>query len=237
MCSVTAALIGAQVIGGISEANSINRQYNAQRQAYEAQAQAAQQNAKIKQAQNERVAEQYATEQRKLNDRLRLVRGQQAAAAGASGISGGMGSVLDAASAADDAWRSDSASLLNRQREDTWANYVQQVNFENQANAYNSAAEQIKKARKRAMLGSIVGSALSIYGTAKTGNWFDANKNPATNTLLGAFSDDGNIYNAQSAITLANTSGYETSIGGNSIFGNNWLGNTKKKTGVITLGN
>ncbi|CAJ0600728.1 unnamed protein product, partial [Cylicocyclus nassatus] len=222
MCSPTAAMVGVQVLKGYKDAKQINDQYVAQRRMYEAQERAVRQNSEIVKKANERVAENYARDQKKLNDRLKLVRGQQAAAAGASGISGNSGSLLDAASAANDEWRDASFDLLRKQREDTWANFVQAANYDAQANIYDSLEEQNKAARKKAMLGSIIGSAFSIYGAA-TGQ-------SLANTVSGLFgggtnnnSNTGGFYTATPNGTISlygtNTNNYGTSIGGSTLYG------------------
>lgn len=160
-----AALIGTQVLSGLLNYKAQQSQYNAQIDAYNAQARAAQQNALITERQNTRVAEQYANEQRKLNDKRRLIAGQNAAAAGASGIVGSAGSAADMLDAIDIGYKQDSQDLLSRQREDTWSNYVRQVNFENQARAYQSAADNINRQKRASLMSTLIGTAANVYGT------------------------------------------------------------------------
>ena len=77
MCSISLALMGLTT--GMQVAGQY-QQSRAQAAAYEAQAQAAYQNAKIQNKKGEQQAEQYAQQQRKLDDQRRMVIGQQTAA-------------------------------------------------------------------------------------------------------------------------------------------------------------
>lgn len=128
------------------------QQYNAQSALYNAQAKAAEQNARISQVKQEQIAEQYAAQQSKLNDRMKLAAGQTAAQAGASGLQLS-GSPLDALSSSYDAWRDDSSTLLQNQRNDVWSEHVNEVNYQNQANAYRTSAANLQ-AQKRVPYGA-----------------------------------------------------------------------------------
>ena len=142
---------------------------NAQGKMAAAQAQAAYQNAAIQNRKGEAIAEQYAQQQRQLDARRRLVLGQQAASAGASGIQGGLGSSLDMIGATDDAWLEDSTNLLSNQRNATFDNYVQEVNLRNQGNAHKAQeanfyeqAKQAKRSGRLAMFGTLLSGASSM---------------------------------------------------------------------------
>lgn len=157
---VVASLIGLQA------GMQMYGQYQAGKQQeamYNAQAEAAQQNASIVSKQREQQAEAYAQQQSRLNDKLKIARGQAIASAGASGISN-TGSVTDALGSMEDAHQKDSMTLLQNQRNDNWSAYVKEVNFRNQANAYNAAAHNARTAAKQQMLGTLIGGAASIYG-------------------------------------------------------------------------
>ena len=143
MCSVMGAMIGLQLIQGINQNRQIKQQTTAQVSAYNAQAQAADQNARIMDRQREQIAENYAQQQEKLDSKRRLILGQQAASAGASGLDS-IGSVLDANSAAISEYRKDSMNLLGNQRNDTLDAYINQVNYENQASAARASAANAK---------------------------------------------------------------------------------------------
>lgn len=160
MCDVASALIGVYTV---LDAYGQRQESRAQTKQYKVQAEAAQQNARMKEGEASRIADEYASRQKRINDRLRLARGQALASAGASGIDGA-GSVLDNLSAMDLGAEADSMDLLRQQREQTWSKYVEQVNYRNQANAYNTAARNAKRQGNLAALGTLIGGAASIYG-------------------------------------------------------------------------
>lgn len=189
-------LMGLQTVMQLS---GQHQQAKQQEQAYKAQAQAAQQNAAIMSRQREQQAEAYAQKQSQLNDRMRLARGQALAAAGSSGLTDS-GSVSDILSSSEDAYRKDSMNLLQNQRNDAWSTYVNEVNYRNQANAYNAAAKNAKASGKAQMFSTLVGAAANAYskgmiggkGTATNDDWYDANSDfnlPASN--MNGF----NLYN------------------------------------------
>lgn len=161
MCSLTLALTGLST--GLSAVGQY-QQGKAQAAAYEAQAEAAYQNAKIQNKKSELMADQYAQKQRELDDRRRLVTGQQIAAAGASGISSNVGSPLDVYTASMDAWGQDTVNLLTNQRNDQWSNYVNEVNYRNQGNAAMANAKAAKQAGTIGAIGTLLGGAASMYG-------------------------------------------------------------------------
>lgn len=161
MCSLTLALTGLTT--GLQAAAQY-QQSRAQAAAYTAQAEAAEQNARIQNRKGEQIAENAAAEQRKLDNRMRLVAGQQNAQAGASGIAGGVGSALDVYNASMQAWTEDSSNLLENQRNTIYNNYVNEVNFRNQGNSYRAQASAAKSAGNMAMFGTLLGAASSMYG-------------------------------------------------------------------------
>ena len=131
MGAIGPILLGLQMVSNIA---STRQEYKSQQRAYEAQAQAARQNATIAERQRSQQADAYAQKQAQLNDRMRLARGQAAAAAGAGGFTA-EGSVNDILESSYDAYQKDSMNLLSQQRNDSWSQYVNQVNYLNQANA------------------------------------------------------------------------------------------------------
>lgn len=166
--------MAAQIAG---QAYQAKKQGDAQAEAYKLQAQAAAQNAAIVQHKSETQAESYAQKQKQLTDRYRLAVGNARSQAGASGISGESGSLMDSISASTDAYQQDSQNLLRNQREDSWASYVEQSNYLNAQNAYNQMAHNAKKQAKYNMWGTILGGAASIYGQGKSeGLWSKGNK-------------------------------------------------------------
>ena len=163
MCSLTLALAGLttglQMAGQYQQSRAEAASYEAQAQSAKYQAEAARkqaeyqrdydrqkaeaeyQNARIQARKSEQIAEQYADQQRQLDNKRKLVAGQQAAQAGASGIAGGLGSSLDIYNSSMDAYEQDSLSLLNNQRNTMYDNYLQEVNYRNAGNAYTAQGE------------------------------------------------------------------------------------------------
>lgn len=167
MCLSVGMMMGLTALQGVSQIAAANQQAKAQQAYYDAQAQAAEQNADIQAKKGEQIAEQYAYEQQKLNDRRRLVAGQQAAAFGAAGISGDMGTALDLSDSSFRAYRKDSNQLLSNQRNDQWSNYLGVVNYKNQANAARASAYNVKQQAKQQNIGTILGTAAGIFGAYK----------------------------------------------------------------------
>ena len=194
---IEAALMGVQML---TKLTGQRQQYKQQQRMYEAQAQAAQQNAAIISKQREQQAEAYAQKQKQLNDRFRLARGQARAEAGASGLTAD-GSVADILSSSEDAYKQDSINLLQKQRNDSWNSYVNEVNYRNQANAYNNAASNARKRGHQKMFATLIGDSANIYSKGMDKGWFgsketswaDANSSlglPTSNNIQGY-----NLYN------------------------------------------
>lgn len=217
---VMAALIGLQT--GLSMYGQ-HQEAKQQQAMYQAQAQAAQQNAAIISKQREQQAEAYAQKQSKLNDKLKIARGQALAAAGASGLTAD-GSVLDAIGSMEDEHKQDSMNLLQNQRNDSWSAYVNEVNSRNQANAYMAAADNVKTAARRNMLGTLIGGAASIYGLKGKGK-------SDTATSSSDWYDMGmkNISINQNPYANASKYGMDLVTGNQIGTGNNWLGLPKVK--------
>jgi hypothetical protein len=178
-------------IQGINQYNQQKQQYNAQSALYNAQAKAAEQNARISQVKQEQIAEQYAAQQSKLHDRMKLAAGQTAAQAGASGLQLS-GSPLDALSSSYDAWRDDSSTLLQNQRNDVWSEHVNEVNYQNQANAYRTSAANLQAQKKSALWGTILGTAASMYGIHRT--YGAADKTSGHYTYTNRFKQEAGIF-------------------------------------------
>lgn len=159
------------------QAVGAHQEAKAQEKAYKAQAAAAEQNAAIEAKKAEQVAENYAKKQKQLTDRMRLVKGQALASAGASGLSAG-GSVADILGASQEAYEQDSLNLLSAQRNDTWSSYVNKVNYLNQAEAARVSAHNAREEGKAKIFSTLLGGAASIYGaTAGAKNTVDTKNN------------------------------------------------------------
>ena len=203
-------LLGAQMVSQIA---GIRNEYKSQQRAYEAQEQAARQNAAIVEAQRSQQADAYAQKQAQLNDRMRLVRGQAAAAAGASGFTA-EGSVNDILDSSYDAYKKDSLNLLTQQRNDSWSQYVNQVNYLNQANAYDTAARNVRKQGHQKIFGTLLGAAATAYGNG----WIGGSSSGAGSTYTG---DLSGIDITPSAYTYEAVPGWSTNTKKNS---NKWTG-------------
>ena len=207
MCSITMALAGlstglsmygqqqqtkaavasanAQAQAAADQAAAAKAQAEQQRQ----QAEASYQNARIQSRKGEQVAEQFAQKQQQLNARRSLAIASNNAQMGAAGIVSGVGSGLDILTATNDAWEQDSINLLENQRNATYDNYVQEVNYRNQGNAQQAQAfntdltaqqydrmsasyvDQAKQAAKMGQIGmfsTLLGGAASMYGMASS---------------------------------------------------------------------
>lgn len=191
MCSVTAALIGAQM--GM-QMMAQHQQTKAQVAAYNNQAKQAEQNAKISEARQNQIAEAYAKKQQELNSRMRLIAGRNASQAGASGMTFA-GSALDLTRASGDQYEEDSRTLLGNQRNDVRSEYMNQVNLQNAASQYRAAAKNAKAQGRMAMFSTVLGAASSMYnlhqqqGSASVKNTDSGNSGGSGNT-----SDTGNLF-------------------------------------------
>ena len=203
-------LLGAQMVSQIA---GIRNEYKSQQRAYEAQEQAARQNAAIVEAQRSQQADAYAQKQAQLNDRMRLVRGQAAAAAGAGGFTA-EGSVNDILDSSYDAYQKDSMNLLSQQRNDSWSQYVNQVNYMNQANAYDTAARNVRKQGHQKIFGTLLGAAATAYGNG----WIGGSSSGAGSTYTGDLSGIGIT---PPAYTYEAVPGWSTNTKKNS---NKWAG-------------
>ena len=174
MCGVieglTAAMTGLQMYGQRQQYKAQQAAYNAQAQAADANAKIMEQNQRINERKAENIADAYAYQQGKLDDKRRLVRGQISAAQGAAGLTG-VGSGIDILGASNDAYYQDSMNLLQNQRNDIYSNRLENWNLENrkigylnQASAYRLAAANVAQQGKLGMLSTLAGGALSIYG-------------------------------------------------------------------------
>lgn len=220
MCSITMALAGIstglQMYGQAQQTKAAVESANAQAQAATDQAAAARaqaeqqrqaaeasyQNARIQSRKGEQVAEAYNQKQQELSARRRLAIAQNNAQQGAAGLIGNIGSGLDILNATNEAYEKDSLNLLANQRNSTYDNYMQEVNFRNQGNAQTAQAfntelnaqqydklsasyvDQAKQAQKMGQIGmfsTLLSGAASMIGMAKSGG--DAAKADAAQSV------------------------------------------------------
>ena len=235
MCSVTLALAGlttglsmasqyqqsraeaasleAQAQSAKYQAEAMRQQAEYQRKYEQQKAEAEYQNARIQSRKGEQIAEQYADQQRQLDDRRRLIAGQQAAAAGASGIVGGVGSGLDIYNASMESWSQDTNRLLSNQRNSMYDNYLQEVNYRNAGNAIAAQAENnYNQGMYQADVYDVQSQNLRAQASmAKTmGNWamIGTGLNFLGTTLAGGASSMGGAKEAAGTAQTPTAAGY-----------------------------
>lgn len=153
--------------------------------AYKQQAAAAKQNAAMQEHKSDQIAEAYAQKQKALNDKYRAAVGHAKVQAGASGMTAD-GSFADILSSSADAYEQDTQNLLQNQRNDTWASYVNQVNQINAMNTYNTAAKNNKRQTYWNMAGTLLSGASSIYGQGKKEGIWGSGKKSGSGINLGS---------------------------------------------------
>lgn len=162
MCSVLGVLTG---ISGVMQYQGQQAAADAQAKAYENQAAMAERNAQNEKRRQEQIADNYAAQDRKLQQRQRIHAGQVRAAAGAAGISSESGSPLDILSAGWDAYENDKITSLMNQRNENHDSRVTETNFNSQAASYRAAADNTRSVAQAQGLATILGTATAIYGT------------------------------------------------------------------------
>lgn len=162
MCGVP-AMMAAQLAQGIMQYKQVKQESKAKAAMYQQQALAAEQNAKISELRQDQIADKYANDQRKLDDRMRLMAGQTAAQAGASNMTL-TGSPLDILISSYGTYQDDSNQLLQNQRNDERSELFNQYNYENQVAGYKASAENAKTQGKLAGIATLLSTASSMYG-------------------------------------------------------------------------
>ena len=165
MCSVT---VGLMALKGYMDYQQVSAEGKAQEASYKAQARNAEVNAEYERRRQEQIADKYAQDQMRLDDKRKLAQGQMVASAGASGMTM-TGSGLDILASSEGAWMQDSRNLLQNQRYDNEASRAQETNYVNAANSYRAAAYNTRQATRQKKLGAILGTASSIYGAYSDG--------------------------------------------------------------------
>lgn len=160
MCSVMA---GLTALGGYMQYRSQQQAGKAQAAMYHQQAQAAQQNAKIEARRQEQMADNYQQQQRDLRSRQRLQEGALRAQTGSAGLNF-TGSPMDILTSSYDAAKQDQLNLLSNQRNDNYSSRVAESNYINQAAAANAAASNARHVARMQGIGTILGTAASVYG-------------------------------------------------------------------------
>lgn len=160
MCMHPVALMGMQMAMQMA---ATKQQTKAQVAMYNQQANIADYNAKLSERKAEQIADNYAKEQRQLNNRMRIVAGQNRAEAGASNLMM-TGTPLAMLGAGYDAYNADSTTLLQNQRNDVDTQALQTWNYRNQAAGARASANNARRTGKMQMIGSLLSTAASISG-------------------------------------------------------------------------
>lgn len=200
MCSVIA---GLTALSGMVQYRQQQQQANAQASMYRAQAETATRNAQIENRKREQQADNYAQQQAALRSRQRLTEGRQRAQTGAAGLNFS-GSAMDILSSGYDAYQKDAENLLGNQRNDDYNSRLTITNYLNQANQANAAAANVKKQARLSGIGTLLGTAASVYGAGQSwkssGSSSGSNANWAGNTDMGYGTTS--FYNTKSGYTM-----------------------------------
>ena len=159
MCSPIALMAGQLVTTLWGQ----HQQVKAQTAMYNAQAQAAEANARISDRRQQDIANQALQERDKIDDKMRLIAGQNTAETGATGLSMS-GSPLQLMSSSYDEYNKDINNWETSKNNSIYNEYLNGVNYRNEANSARAAAANAKTQGRMQMLGTILSGASSIYG-------------------------------------------------------------------------
>lgn len=155
----------AMVLTGISTLmgmQSARQQASAQAAMYNQQAAVAEQNARISASKQRQINAQYLQEKEQMDDKMRLVAGQNAAEAGSSSLMM-TGTPLQSLGAAYDAYNQDVNKWDTNKNNAIWNEKVNETNYLNQANASRSAAANAKRQGNMQALATLISGAASMY--------------------------------------------------------------------------
>ena len=138
-----------------------HQQTKAQTAMYNAQAQAAEANARISDRKQQDIANQALQERDKMDDKMRLIAGQNTAEAGATGLSMS-GTPLQLMASSYDEYNKDINNWETNKNNSIYNEYLNGVNYRNEAS--RAAASNAKTQGRLQMLGTILSGASSIYG-------------------------------------------------------------------------
>lgn len=140
-----------------------HQQTKAQTAMYNAQAQAAEANARISDRKQQDIANQALQERDKMDNKMRLIAGQNTAEAGATGLSM-RGTPLQLMASSYDEYNKDINNWETNKNNSIYNEYLNGVNYRNEANSARAAAANAKRQGRLQMLGTILSGASSIYG-------------------------------------------------------------------------
>lgn len=183
MCSPIALMAGQLVTTLWGQ----HQQVKAQTAMYNAQAQAAEANARISDRRQQDIANQALQERDKMDDKMRLIAGQNTAETGATGLSMS-GSPLQLMSSSYDEYNKDINNWETSKNNSIYNEYLNGVNYRNEANSARAAAANAKRQGRMQMLGTILSGASSIYGLKQ--QYAGSNASPkAYKTVYGGDTD------------------------------------------------
>ena len=154
------ALTAASMVGTLF---TQHQQGKAQAAMYNQQARVAEANARISDRKQEQIADQALQERDKMSDKMRLIQGQNTAETGASGLMMA-GTPLQLMASSYDEYNKDIQNWETNKNNSIYNEYLNGMNFRNEASTARAAASNAKKQTRMAMLGTILSGASSIYG-------------------------------------------------------------------------
>lgn len=140
-----------------------HQQTKAQTAMYNAQAQAAEANARISDRKQQDIANQALQERDKMDNKMRLIAGQNTAEAGATGLSMS-GTPLQLMASSYDEYNKDINNWETNKNNSIYNEYLNGVNYRNEASSARAAASNAKRQGRLQMLGTILSGASSMYG-------------------------------------------------------------------------
>lgn len=154
------ALTAASMVGTLF---TQHQQGKAQAAMYNQQARVAEANARISDRKQEQIADQALQERDKMSDKMRLIQGQNTAETGASGLMMA-GTPLQLMASSYDEYNKDIQNWENNKNNSIYNEYLNGMNYRNEASTARAAASNTKSQTRMAMLGTILSGASSIYG-------------------------------------------------------------------------
>ena len=154
------ALTAASMVGTLF---TQHQQGKAQAAMYNQQARVAEANARISDRKQEQIADQALQERDKMSDKMRLIQGQNTAETGASGLTMS-GTPLQLMASSYDEYNKDIQNWESNKNNSIYNEYLNGMNYRNEASTARAAASNAKKQTRMAMLGTILSGASSIYG-------------------------------------------------------------------------
>ena len=154
------ALTAASMVGTLF---TQHQQGKAQAAMYAQQARVAEANARISDRKQEQIADQALQERDKMSDKMRLIQGQNVAETGAGGLTMD-GTPLQLMASSYDEYNKDIQNWETNKNNSIYNEYLNGMNYRNEASTARAAASNAKSQARMAMLGTILSGASSIYG-------------------------------------------------------------------------